>query len=186
MNKQKKSLNRKSLLVLLVLLTAVVFLASGCQSTNAPAATATQVPAAEGQQPVPQELATVPPGKDGVQEPGAQDQSAQTELPIVREEELGEGDTSFSFEVVFKDGTSHFYKINTNEKTVGSALVSLGLVEGTHGDYGLYVNTVDGVTLDFDKDKAYWAFYDQGNYANSSIDQTNIVGDALYQLKAEE
>lgn len=178
MKKSTKSLNRKPFMMLLVLLTAVVFLASGCKGPT------TQTPAGdEGQQAADQQQAAQEKGEEPPKPLG--EGVEQTELPIIRETELGEGDTSFSFEVVFKDGTSHFYKISTNEKTVGSALVALGLIEGTHGSPGLFINTVDGETLNFEEDKLYWAFYERGNYAQAGIDQTDIVAGALYQLKAE-
>ena len=68
---------------------------------------------------------------------------------------------------------------------VGEALLDLGIVAGDTTEYGLYVKTVNGVTLDYDADGAYWAFYINGEYASTGVDSTNIEAGATYTLKAE-
>ncbi|MCQ2386744.1 MAG: DUF4430 domain-containing protein [Clostridia bacterium] len=50
---------------------------------------------------------------------------------------------------------------------------------------GLYIKTVNGITLDFDKDGKYWAFYENGNYAAKSADQTPVKNGGTYAFKAE-
>lgn len=92
---------------------------------------------------------------------------------------------SFTFEVIFPDGTANLYTIETYAKTVGQALIDEGLLKGEAGPYGLYVKTVDGVTLDYDRDGKYWAFYENGEYAMSGVDMTDIVVGAKYTFKAE-
>ena len=52
--------------------------------------------------------------------------------------ELGEGKTSFNFEVVDDNGNLTSFVINTDEKTVGDALLKVGLIDGEDGPYGLY------------------------------------------------
>ena len=99
--------------------------------------------------------------------------------------ELGEGATSFFFDVVKPDGEKTSYKIFTDKTTVGDALVELGLISGEDSQYGIYVKCVDGVTLDFDKDGKYWAFYQDSAYANAGVDKTDITSGAKYAFKAE-
>lgn len=98
---------------------------------------------------------------------------------------LGEGKTSFTFVVVDLDQNETTYTINTDETTVGAALLALGLIAGEEGEYGLYVKTVGGITLDYDKDGKYWGFYVDGEYAMTGVDATNIVAGATYTFKAE-
>ena len=98
---------------------------------------------------------------------------------------LGEGDTSFVFEVTGTDGNTASFKINTNEKTVGDALSKLGLIEGDDTNLGLYVKTVNGTTLEFDKDGKYWAFYIDGEYAMTGVDSTDIDETSVYEFRAE-
>ena len=43
---------------------------------------------------------------------------------------------------------------------------------------------MDGVTLPSDGDQ-YWAFYIDGEYASTGVDQTEITAGASYALKAE-
>ncbi|HBJ16579.1 MAG TPA: hypothetical protein DDY81_01865 [Clostridiales bacterium] len=98
---------------------------------------------------------------------------------------MGEGETKFLFDVVDPDGKESHFEIHTEEKTVGAALLSLGLIAGEDSDYGLYVKTVNGVTLDYDKDGKYWAFYVDGEYAATGVDSTDITAGATYTFKAE-
>ena len=98
---------------------------------------------------------------------------------------VGEGKTAFTVEVVQLDGTSIKFTVNTDKATVGEALLDLGIVAGDTTEYGLYVKTVNGVTLDYDADGAYWAFYINGEYASTGVDATNIEAGATYTLKGE-
>ena len=98
---------------------------------------------------------------------------------------LGEGKTSFTLNITFKDGSEKTYTINTNKTIVGEASTELGLISGTVGDYGLMVETVDGETVKFEDDGKYWAFYINGEYAMSGVDTTDITAGASYALKVE-
>ena len=99
---------------------------------------------------------------------------------------LGEGSKKFTFTVTDPDGKTSVFEINTDEETVGEALEQLGLIEGEEGTYGLYVKTVNGITVDYDKDGMYWAFYTDGEMATAGVDMTDIVAGAVYAFKAEK
>ena len=99
--------------------------------------------------------------------------------------ELGEGKTEFLFSVTDVDGKETAFKIHTDKKTVGEALLELNLISGDEGPYGLYVKTVNGITLDYDKDRKYWSFYVNGGYATSGVDTTEITDGDSYAFKAE-
>ena len=60
---------------------------------------------------------------------------------------LGEGETQFTFDVVDQEGNETQFEIHTDKETVGEALLELGLIAGEEGDYGLYVKTVNGITV---------------------------------------
>ena len=96
---------------------------------------------------------------------------------------LGEGQTSFHFTVVDKDGQETHFEIHTDKTTVGEALLELNLIEGEAGPYGLYVKKVNGITADYDVDQTYWAFYVNGEYATSGVDTTNVTAGATYTFK---
>lgn len=99
---------------------------------------------------------------------------------------LGEGETEFPLTVTDGDGTEIAVTIRTDKTVVGEALQELGLLEGEEGPYGLYVKTVNGIRADYDKDKVYWAFYINGEYAVSGVDVTEITAGDTYALKVEK
>lgn len=99
--------------------------------------------------------------------------------------DIGQGDTAFTLEVVDSKGTRSLFNVKTNEKTVGAALLALDLIAGEDSQYGLYVKTVNGITADYDTDGSYWAFYIDGEYAQTGVDSTDIKAGATYTLKVE-
>lgn len=100
--------------------------------------------------------------------------------------ELGEGEKSFAFTITDADGNETELKINTDKTLVGEALQELGLIAGEEGPYGLYVKTVNGITVDYDTDGKYWAFYIDGEYAPTGVDVTEIKEGATYSFKVEK
>jgi hypothetical protein len=98
---------------------------------------------------------------------------------------LGTGEKSFNLVVTDIEGKETFFEIHTDKKTVGEALFENKLIDGSQGQYGLYIKTVNGITVDYDVDKKYWAFYINGEYATSGVDTTDITDGATYTLKVE-
>lgn len=99
--------------------------------------------------------------------------------------EVGEGQTVFDFTVVDAEGNTKHYKVSTDKKTVGEALVDAELISGENGAYGLYVKTVVGTTYDYEKDGKYWAFYANGKLSPTGVDMTDITQGTAYAFKAE-
>lgn len=99
---------------------------------------------------------------------------------------LGKGQTQFSLTIADLSGAETHVTVNTDEKTVGAALLALGLISGEEGQYGLYVKSVNGITADYDKDQTYWAFYLGEDYASSGVDQTDITPGASYALRVSK
>lgn len=99
---------------------------------------------------------------------------------------LGEGAKQFTFTVTDADGVETEFEIHTDKATVGEALEELALIAGDEGPYGLYVKRVHGLTLDYDKDGMYWAFYINGEMAMSGVDTTEITEGTVYSFKAEK
>ena len=91
---------------------------------------------------------------------------------------------SFVFKVVDLDGSEKSFDITTDAKTVGEALVAEKLISGTNGDYGLMVDTVNGIKYDYTADGAYWAFYIDGEMAMTGVDSTDVVDGATYSFVA--
>ena len=98
---------------------------------------------------------------------------------------IGTGETSFVFNVVDTEGKETSFEVHTDKETVGEALTDCELIAGENGPYGLYVKTVNGVTLDYDKDGKYWAFYIGDELAPTGVDSTIITEGSVYSFKAE-
>jgi len=98
---------------------------------------------------------------------------------------VGEGTTVFPFVVVDADGNEKHFEVHTEKTMVGDALIELDLIAGDTAEYGLYVKTVDGITVDYDTDGKYWAFYINGEYAMTGVDATPITEGEEYSFKVE-
>lgn len=99
--------------------------------------------------------------------------------------EEDEGLTKFILTVTDQEGTETEILVHTDKETVGEALLEFGLIEGEESEYGLYVKTVNGITADYDKDGVYWAFYINGEYAQSGVDTTPVTEGDAYAFKVE-
>ena len=99
---------------------------------------------------------------------------------------LGEGATVFTFVCADLDGNESEYEIHTDKATVGEALMENELVSGTVGEWGLMVDTVSGLTLDYEKDGMYWAFFIDGEYAQTGVDSTEITAGSTYSFVPTE
>lgn len=107
------------------------------------------------------------------------EKSAQT--PQNQQETL---ETAFTLEVTDLDGKTESFEITTDKTTVGEALVEKGLISGEEGQYGLMVDTVNGIRYDYNEDGAYWSFYIDGEYAMTGVDSTDIIDGAKYSFVA--
>lgn len=111
-------------------------------------------------------------------------ENAETTAPK-NSETVGQGEVNFVFKVVNIDASEKTFTVLTDKTTVGAALLDSGLISGDSGPYGLYVKTVNGVTLDYDKDGKYWAFYINDELSPKGVDMTEIKNGEVYTFKAE-
>ena len=112
--------------------------------------------------------------------------TGDVESPKNSDNVVGQGSKSFKFLVVDIDGNETEFVVKTDKDTVGAALLENGLIDGEDGDFGLYVKVVNGITADYDKDKTYWAFYVNGEYAMTGVDSTEITEGATYTFQVEK
>ncbi len=175
----KRSKKLMSLILCMALVVAMALFTNGCNGNvgkDTSSGTETDVQSDKGAQ------AGDDARSDKAGQSGKDDQAdgAQTEV-----KQLGEGGTKFMFTVVDKEGVETRFEIHTDKETVGEALLELGLVAGDDGEYGLYVNTVNGITVDYDTDGVYWAFYVNDEYAMTGVDATTITEGDTYSFKVE-
>ena len=115
------------------------------------------------------------------------DADADADAPVVTDgATLGEGAHSFTLEITDADGKTITATIHTDAETVGEALSNLEIVQGEDSEFGLYIKTVNGITADYDVDQTYWAFYIDGEYAQTSVDMTAVNDGSVYKLAVEK
>lgn len=92
------------------------------------------------------------------------------------------GSKTITVTVVHSDGKSQEFSYSTDKAYLGEVLQEAGLISGTPGEFGLYIETVDGETASWEENGAYWAFYVGEEYATTSVDLTPITDGAVYKL----
>lgn len=94
---------------------------------------------------------------------------------------IGEGKTSFKFSVTDAEGKTAAYTINTDKATLGEALLEAEIIKADEQKTG-FINTVNGVTLNWDTDKAYWALYVGSEMAQKGVNETEITDSGEYSF----
>ncbi|MBQ5634089.1 MAG: DUF4430 domain-containing protein [Clostridia bacterium] len=97
------------------------------------------------------------------------------------DKEFGKGEKTVEVEVKVEEQSVTF-TIHTDADTLGAALLEHNLIAGEDGQYGIYVKTVNGILADYDIDKSYWGFYQNGEYLMSGVDTTTIVGGEHFEI----
>lgn len=92
------------------------------------------------------------------------------------------GSKTITVTVVHSDGKSQEFSYSTDKAYLGEVLQEAGLISGTPGEFGLYIETVDGETASWEENGAYWAFYVGEEYATTSVDLAPITDGAVYKL----
>lgn len=94
------------------------------------------------------------------------------------------GAKKLTIEVVDDAGESETYTVQTDAEFLRQAIEDAdGLVlEGTESEYGLMVETVNGLTADYTADGAYWAFYVDGTYCENGVDTQPVSDGQAYQI----
>lgn len=96
------------------------------------------------------------------------------------EQDIGQGDTTFRFEVVDPDEVLSVWNVSTSEETLGAALVAVGLIAGDDTEWGLMVSEVNGIVADFNANGAWWALWVDGEFAMTGVDGVYVESGATY------
>ncbi len=56
---------------------------------------------------------------------------------------------------------------------------------GSESEYGLMIDTINGLTADYDTDGAYWSIYVNGEYGNYGADQQVVADGDTFTFKYE-
>ncbi len=101
-----------------------------------------------------------------------------------------QGSKEYILKVVDDNGETTEYTGHTDAEYLRGALEELEkaddlTIEGEESDYGLFIDTINGVTADYSKDKAYWALYVNGEYGNYGVDSQPLTDGDIYSLVYE-
>ena len=92
---------------------------------------------------------------------------------------------NFTVTITHSDGTQKVLTCTSDAEMVGDYLQAEGIVKGENGAYGLYIHEVDGERAVYEESGAFWAFYVDGEYGLTGVDQTEITEGVTYTFKAE-
>ena len=91
------------------------------------------------------------------------------------------GEKGLTIQVVHGDGSGRAFSLETGEEYLGPALTEAGLVRGSQGEYGLFLETVDGETAD-QTAQQWWCVTKGGEQVMTGVDTTPIADGEQYEL----
>ncbi|CUX42906.1 DUF4430 domain-containing protein [Clostridium sp. C105KSO13] len=97
------------------------------------------------------------------------------------------GNKTITVTVVDSNAEEKNYTVKTDAEYLQQALDDTeGLTyKGSEGDYGLMITEVNGESADFNKDKAYWSFYVNGEYCNYGIAEQPVADGDEFKIVYE-
>lgn len=98
------------------------------------------------------------------------------------------GSKSVTLEVVDNNGGSKIYKTKTDAEYLVGLMAELAAnkdfsYQGDESEYGIYINTINGVTADYSVDGSYWAIYVNGEYGMYGADAQPVADGDTYKLE---
>lgn len=96
-----------------------------------------------------------------------------------------EGSKNITVTVVHADSTEKEFRYQTDAEYLGKVLEDEKLVEGTQGQFGIFITVVDGEQAD-DSKQQWWCLTKGGEMVNTSADQTPIEDGDRYELTLKE
>ena len=93
---------------------------------------------------------------------------------------LGSGAKTIAFEVTAQEKTVTF-TLKTDREFLGDALMDCGLIAGEEGQFGIYVDAVNGIVADYKADQSYWEFSKDGQRLNTGVDFAEIKNGEMFE-----
>lgn len=91
---------------------------------------------------------------------------------------------NITVKVVDDKGEETVYTLSTDQEFLRGAIEEIAelKVEGTESDYGLMIDTVNGLRADYALDGAYWSIYVNGEYGMYGVDTQPVTDGDEYSL----
>lgn len=107
-------------------------------------------------------------------------------ISVAAKPETVEGSKQVTVQIVYQDGTEKSMEYGTDLEYLSELLLEKELVTGyASEEYGFTIESVDGITLDWEKDGAYWALYEGEEYATTSAAGIVLTDGGVYKLVYE-
>lgn len=90
------------------------------------------------------------------------------------------GEKTICVEVIHKDGSEKSFFYQTDCEYLGEVLLEAGLISGTEGQFGIFVDTVDGETADYSVDGGWWQLLCEGEPAQTGADSVPVTDGGSY------
>ena len=97
----------------------------------------------------------------------------------------GTGSKTVTIEVVHKDSTSKEFECKTDAETLETVLLDEGIVENNQTDYGLYILTADGETVD-ESNEEWWCLTKDGETLMTGASETEVADGDHYEITFTE
>lgn len=178
-------MNIKKLLSLLAALAMLLTFCAGCAPQETPAEDAPA--ASDGEEPAQEESSAEDaetPADDSADQAanaGADETAEDTEDEVDVQEQK-----TITLTVTYEDETSEDYTIETTAEFLKEAIEATVEIEGSEGEFGFTLTSVNGVEADFtDGSNAYWAIYVNDEYGMYALDTQPVTDGDSYALVYE-
>ena len=101
--------------------------------------------------------------------------------PAAQVEKAPDGSVRIEVQVAHADKSTKDFSIVTTADTLRGALEQENLIQGDESEFGLYVKTVDGETVD-EAQQQWWAFSRDGEMLMTGVDSTEISDGEHYEI----
>lgn len=91
------------------------------------------------------------------------------------------GAKTITVDVTHKNGTVNTFEISTDAEFLRGAMEEKGIIGGTESEYGLYVLTVDGETVN-EANQEWWGYTKSGEQVNYGVDTCPIADGDHYEF----
>ena len=95
------------------------------------------------------------------------------------------GSKAITIEVVDDRQETTSYQVQTDAEFLRQAMEETENLSfsGTESEYGMMVDTVNGLTADYNTNGAYWSFYVNGDYCNYGIDSQPVMNGDTFSIR---
>lgn len=94
---------------------------------------------------------------------------------------VSKGDKHIVVEVVHADGASRKFEYDTDAQYLREVLEPAGLIAGDESEFGMFVKTVDGYTVN-DANQEWWCFTRGGGQVDTGVDTTPVADGDHFEI----